>query len=98
MTWIEADATNWQKRCGEMERAAEEMAQDLLELVQVHSQVLCDMVDEAMSNNGNYILDNLNTKDLPALSVAEPKCGINVVRLMVNGMVGKRLTYKELTA
>jgi hypothetical protein len=40
----------------------------------------------------------LNTKDLPALGIAEEKCGINVVRLMVTGMEGKRLTYKELTA
>ena len=40
----------------------------------------------------------LNTKDLPILSVAERTCGINTVRLLVAGMIGKWLTYKGLTA
>jgi len=40
----------------------------------------------------------LNTKDLPALSVTERTCGINAVRLLVAGMIGKRLTYRGLTA
>ena len=38
----------------------------------------------------------LNTKTLPALSVKEEACGINVVRVFMAGMEGKHLSYKEL--
>ena len=38
----------------------------------------------------------LSTKSLPALSVTETSCGINFVRVVVAGMEGRRLTYKEL--
>jgi len=40
----------------------------------------------------------LNTRTLPALDVKEESCGINVVRLLVAGMEGRRLTYKGLIA
>ena len=49
---------------------------------------------------GRYVdefLFRLNTKELPVLNVDEKTCGINAVRLLMAGMVGKRLTYKELT-
>lgn len=39
----------------------------------------------------------LNAKNLPAFLPGEKTCGINVLRLLVTGMEGRRLTYKGLT-
>jgi len=39
----------------------------------------------------------LNTKNLSAFDKEEPDCGINFVRVLVSGMEGRRLKYKELT-
>ncbi len=40
-----------EKRVAVMTRTAEEMAQDLIELGQVHGQVECDAIDEMVSND-----------------------------------------------
>jgi len=44
----------------------------------------------------NEFAFRLNTKDLPAIGMREETCGINVVRLLVSGMEGRRLTYGDL--
>jgi len=44
----------------------------------------------------NEFVFRLNTRDLPAFDTAQGPCGITFVRMMMSGMIGRRLTYKEL--